>query len=51
MAVRKRTIERAPTSPRDKAKDDLIMEITTVVVIVIMTRFFEKIDLFDKAFP
>ena len=32
MGVRNRTIERAPTKPRDKARDDFTTEMTSKVV-------------------
>ena len=42
------TIESAPTSPSERARDDLTMVITNVVVKPRIIKFFEKSNLFDS---
>ena len=51
IAALNRTIDKAPTRPRDKAKDDLTIVIITIVVIAIGTKVLPKILLFDSACP
>lgn len=42
MAARKRTIERAPTKPNDRAREDLTMVMISMVVVVMRTKLWEK---------
>ena len=48
MAALNLTIERAPTSPSDKASEDLTMVITSMVVIVRKIRFLENDFRFER---
>ena len=48
MAALNLTIDKAPTKPRDKAKEDLTIVITRVVATPKMIKFFEKSNLLDK---
>ena len=47
----KRTIDNAPTSPNDNAKDDLTTEIIIVVVTDSRGKMFAKESWFDNVFP
>ena len=51
IAARNLIIERAPTSPSDKASDDLTIEIINIVVIVISKKFLLNNLLFDSELP
>jgi hypothetical protein len=51
MAARNLTIERAPTRPKDKASEDLTIEITSIVVIDRKMRFLENDFRFERACP
>ena len=42
------TIDKAPTNPNDKARDDLTIVITIVVAIPNTTKFFEKSNLLER---
>ena len=44
IAVRKRTIESAPTMPRDKTTFDVTAKMTSVVIIVSATSVTPKLD-------
>ena len=44
MAVRKRTMDRAPTIPRDSTTLDVTARITRVVIIVSATRVTPKLE-------
>ena len=48
MAALNLTIDKAPTNPSERAKDDLTIVITIVVVIHKTTKFFEKSNLFES---
>ena len=41
-------MDKAPTNPRDKAKDDFTIVITKVVATPKITKFFENSILLDK---
>ena len=48
MAALNLTIERAPTRPRERARDDFTIVITRVVVRPKIIKFFDKSNLFDS---
>lgn len=51
MADRNRTMDKAPTSPRDKASDDFTTEIMNMVVIASTIKFRENDLRFDNELP
>ena len=51
MAVLNRTIESAPTKPRDKARDDFTIVMIIIVVTAIISKLEANIFLFESVFP
>lgn len=51
IAALKRTIDKAPTKPKESAKDDFTTEIINIVVNANNIKFPENIFLLDKLLP
>ncbi len=47
MAARNLTIDRAPTNPRESAKDDFTTNMITTVMAVSIGKIFAKFSRFD----
>ena len=51
IAARNRTMDKAPTSPRERANDDFTMVMTTIVVVASKKKLLENRPRFDIEFP